>query len=119
MFFLFFPVCLGYSADGHGCAVVYKVAGDGGDGGAPGGERGCGGGRECCMHCAETGIGRDVGAGSGGRVVGEPLAYVLVQAGGRCVAHAQEGEGSFIHDFLFCRFYNIRLIPHFHMCHRV
>ena len=101
MFFLFFPVCWSYSAGTHGYAVVYQVAGDGGDGGAPGGERGCGGGRECGMHCAEAGVGRDEVAGVGGCVVGEPIAYVLVQAGGRCVAHAQEGEGSLIHDFLF------------------
>lgn len=100
MFFFFFPAYWGYSAGTHGYAVVYKVAGDGGDGGAPGGERGCGGGRECSMHCAEAGIGRDEVAGGGGCIVGEPVAYVLVQAGGRTVAHAQEGEGSLIHDFL-------------------
>lgn len=116
MFFLIFPVCLGYSAGGHGYAVVYQVAGDAVDGGAPGGERGFGGGRECSMHCAEAGIGRDEVAGGGGRVVGEPVAYVIVQAGGRTVAHAQEGEGSLIHDsVVFCRFYNIRLIPHCHL----
>lgn len=101
MFYFFFPAYWGYSAGTHGYAVVYQIAGEWGDGGAPGGERGCGGGRECGMHCDEAGIGRDEVAGGGGCVVGEPIAYVLVQAGGRCVAHAQEGEGSLIHDFLF------------------
>lgn len=98
MFFLFFPVCLGYSAGTHGYAVVYKVAGEWVDRYAPGGERGCGGGRECCMHCSKAGIGRDEVAGGGGRVVGEPVAYVRVQAGGRCVAHSQEGESSLVHN---------------------
>lgn len=53
------------------------------------------------MHDGEAGIGGDGVDGGGGCVVGEPFADVPVQAGGRCVAHAQEGESSLIHDFLF------------------
>lgn len=89
------------SPRGHGYAAVYQIAGEWGDGGAPGGERGCGGGREGGMHDGKAGIGGDGVDGGGGCVAGEPLADVLVQAGGRCVAHAQESESSFIHDFLF------------------